>query len=105
MTTAVQSTTLGSNVSLASGSPAEGYYCPTTSGTLTLVGSAGTVGTPPSGEPATCSGVSGAANTSAAPGDYVEISVTYTFTPMFGSMSIASLLTSPITKSTWTRLN
>ena len=70
-----------------------------------MVGTAGTVGSPPSGQPATCTGVSHAANTTAAPGDYVEISVTYTFTPMFGNMSMASLLTTPITKSTWTRLN
>ena len=105
VTTAVHSTTLASNVSEPSGSPAEGYYCGTTSGTLTLVGTAGTVGSPPSGQPSTCSAVSGAANPTAAPGDYVKISVTYTFVPLFGGLSMAALLTTPITKSTWTRMN
>ncbi len=105
VTTAVHSTTLASNVSEPSGSPAEGYYCGTTSGTLTLVGTAGTVGSPPCGQPASCSAVSGAANPTAAPGDYVKISVTYTFVPLFGGLSMAALLTTPITKSTWTRMN
>ncbi len=105
VTTAIQSTTLGSNVALAGGSPSEGYYCGTTTGALTLVGTAGTVGSPPSGQPSTCSAVSQAANTSAAPGDYVEVSVTYTFVPLFGGMSLAALLNPSITKSTWERMN
>ncbi|MHB8530108.1 MAG: TadE/TadG family type IV pilus assembly protein [Caulobacteraceae bacterium] len=105
VTAGVQSTTLGSNVTQATGSPAEGYYCGTTSGALQLVGTAGTVGSPPSGAPATCAGVIGAADPIAPPGDYVQVSVTYPFTPLFGAISLAGLLTTPITKTTWTRMN
>ncbi len=97
-TTAVQNTSLGTGVTLASGSPAEGYYCTTTSGALSLVA------TPPAGPPADCSGVSGASNPSKPPGDYIQVSVTYSFTSPFSDVSVTSLLPSPITKTTWTRV-
>ena len=105
VTAAIQSTSLSTGVTQATGSPAEGYYCTTTAGALQLVGTAGTVGAPPSGQPATCAGVSGASAPTAAPGDYVQVNVSYTFTPVFSGVSLASLLPSPITTITWTRLN
>src|ERR1700756_2430202 len=39
ITAAVQATSLGTNLSLQSGYPAEGYYCATSSGALQAVGS------------------------------------------------------------------
>jgi Flp pilus assembly protein TadG len=106
VTNGVQSTSLTSSVTQAAGSPAEGYYCATTSGALQLVGTAGTVGSPPTQpSPDTCAAVAGASDPTAAPGDYVTVSVTYTFTSPFSGVSVASLLPSPITKTTMTRLN
>jgi Flp pilus assembly protein TadG len=99
VTTAVQSTSLASSVTQAAGSPAEGYYCATTSGALSLVA------TPPAARPATCAAVAGASDPNAPPGDYVQVSVTYTFTSPFSGVSVASLLPSAITKTTMTRLN
>ncbi len=78
VTAAVQSTSLGSAVTLAGGSPSEGYYC--------------TVGTklepvvppiPP--VPFNCLPFGNLA----APGDYVTVNVNYTFTPLFAGLSLA----------------
>jgi len=38
------------------------------------------------------------------PGDYVLITVSYTYTPVFAAVSIASVLASPITRTAWMRL-
>jgi hypothetical protein len=105
VTSAIASTSLGAGVTQAAGSPAEGYYCATTSGALTLVGTAGTVGSPPSGAPNTCAAVPGASAPSAGPGDYIQISVSYAYSPLVSGVSVASLLPSPITKTTRARLD
>jgi len=73
ITTAIQSTSLGTSVSLASGYPTEGYYCVNASGTLQSVGSL-------SSKPSDCSAV-GSSTTS--PGDYIQVQVTYGYSPMF----------------------
>jgi Flp pilus assembly protein TadG len=79
ITTAIQSTTLGTAVSLASGYPAENYYCVNASNALILQG-------PVSSPPATCStGV-------APPGDYIQVQVTYPYQPMFSGLSVMSAL-------------
>ncbi|CAN7448519.1 pilus assembly protein [Phenylobacterium sp. LjRoot164] len=102
--TAVQSTSLGSTVTVAAGSPAEGYYCVNSAGALTLVGTAGTLGSAPAKpNPFTCAGQFSGSTT--APGDYVRVTVTYPYEPIFAQASIASLLTTPITKTAWMRLN
>jgi TadE-like protein len=80
-TTAVQSTSLGTNVSLASGYPTETYYC-TSGTTLTSVG---TYSSPPS--PFDCSSVG---NPGVTPGDYIEVQVTYAYSPTFAGLSLAS---------------
>jgi Flp pilus assembly protein TadG len=100
ITTAAQSTTLGDDVTLQSGTPIEGYYC-VSSGQLTLASgsSTGTVGSPPT-KPSNFAG----ACSGASPGDYVQVAVTYTFTPLFPSMTVASLLPSPITRTAWYRV-
>ena len=40
-----------------------------------------------------------------APGDYVQVTVSYPYEPIFSQASLASLLTTPITKTAWMRLN
>lgn len=81
ITTAIQSTSLGTAVSLASGYPTETYYC-TSGTTLTSVG---TYSSPPS--PLDCSS---AGNSGVTPGDYIQIQVTYSYTPAFPGLSLAS---------------
>ena len=107
-TAAVGGTSLGSAVTLvappvtantscdstSSASGCEGYYCVNT-GALVVVG------TFPDNQPADCKPYS-ATDT---PGDYIQIKVSYTYTPMFTGISMASMLTSPITKIVWMRLS
>jgi Flp pilus assembly protein TadG len=84
VTTAVQSTSLGAAVTLAAGSPSETYYC--VSGTT--LQSVGSYSSPPS--PFNCAS---AGNAAATPGDYVEVDVTYSFTPTFAGLSLVSART------------
>lgn len=101
--TAVQSTSLGAQVTVAAANPAEGYYCVNSSGALTLVGVAGRPGVAPTKpNPFTCAGqVSGSTT---APGEYVQVTVSYPYAPIFSQASVASLLTTPITETAWMRL-
>jgi Flp pilus assembly protein TadG len=82
VTTAIQSTSLGTGVTLATGSPSETYYC--VSGT-TLE----SVATYPSSPPADCSAYGNAT----APADYMEIDVNYSYSPNFTGLSLASAQT------------
>jgi Flp pilus assembly protein TadG len=93
ITTAIQSTSLGTKVSLASGYPAEAYYCVNGSNALQLQGSV-------SSPPTTCS-------TGAAPGDYLQVGVTYPYKPLFpGLISVMSVSgVTSITKTSWMRLS
>lgn len=94
ITTAIQNTSLGSAVSLASGSPTEAYYCVNASNTLQSVGSL-------SAKPTDCSSVG---KSSVLPGDYIQVSVTCAYTPLFSiSLMTASGITS-INMTTWMRL-
>jgi hypothetical protein len=81
ITAAIQSTSLGTNVSVSSGYPAENYYC--TSGTT--LESVGTYSSPPS--PFDCSSVG---NPGVTPGDYIQVQVTYSYSPTFAGLSLAS---------------
>ena len=101
ITTAVQSTSLGTQVALQDPAPVEGYYCVDSNNTLQLVGSLGQICTPPV-KPATfnCSSY----GSSAAPGDYVQVAVTYTYTPVFPSVTVAALLPSPVVRTAWYRV-
>jgi Flp pilus assembly protein TadG len=89
ISTAMQSTPLGSNVSLSAKS--ESYYCVNSSGALVSAGSV-------SGSRPTCSDGQAA-------GDYVLITSNYTYTAVFTGVSVVSLLTNPIARTAWTRLN
>ena len=92
---AVQSTSLGTNVALQSGSPAEGYYCINSSNALQYVGSVSDT------EPSDYSVVG---NSNIQPADYIEISTTFSYTPLFKGITIGGSLTTPITKTAWMRL-
>ena len=94
ITTAVQSTALGNNVALQSGSPSEGYYCINSSGVLTWVSN---VSSPPNN----CSSVGSASTT---PHDYVVIQTTYTYAPIFPGLSVAALLPTTLTYTSYVRL-
>jgi Flp pilus assembly protein TadG len=94
VTTAVQATSLGTGVALASGNPTETYYC--VSGTS--LQSVGGYSSPPS--PFNCSA---AGNASATPGDYIGVSVTYSYTPTFAGLTLATAQT--LTGSSIERLN
>jgi Flp pilus assembly protein TadG len=97
ITSAIQSTSLGTAVSLASGYPAEDYRCANASNVLQSVGP---VSSPP---PANCSA---AGNPSGTPGDYLQVGVTCPYQSLFpGLISVMSVsgITS-ITKTSWMRL-
>ena len=94
VTNAIQATSLGTAVTLASGSPSETYYC--VSGTT--LQSVGTYSSPPT--PFNCSA---AGSSSTIPGDYMAVSVTYSYTPAFSGLTLASSQT--LTGSAIERLN
>jgi Flp pilus assembly protein TadG len=77
---------LGTAVTEQSGQRAEGYYCADVS-TGALVTNAGT----------TCT-------SGAKAGYYFKLQVSYTYAPVFPALSIASLLSTPIVQTAWTRL-
>lgn len=106
MTTAAQNTSLGTAATLQTSH--EQYYCTNASGGLVAVGTQGTINTTgtntdPSGAPGNCSGV--VSGSLAVPGDYVQITVNYSYSPLFRAVSMASFLTTPITQTAWSRLN
>jgi Flp pilus assembly protein TadG len=95
ITAAIQSTSLGTAVTLASGYPQEGYYCVNASGALQSVGSL-------TSKPSNCSA---AGNSSVAPGDYIQVAVNYSYVPLFRSLTvIAALGITSITTTSWMRL-
>ena len=94
ITTAIQSTSLGTAVSLASGYPAEGYYCVNASNALQSVGSL-------SSKPANCSA---AGNANASPGDYIQVRVTFSYAPLFGVTVMSAWGITSISMTSWMRL-
>jgi Flp pilus assembly protein TadG len=95
VTAAIQSTSLGTAVSLASGFPAEGYYCVNASNALQSVGSLAS-------KPADCTA---AGNPNTLPGDYIQIGVTFTYAPLFPGVTVMSVWgITTITQTSWMRL-
>lgn len=94
ITTAITSTSLGTAITLQSGSPAEAYYCVDASNTLVQVGTLGS-------KPATCAAVG---NQSVAPGDYVVITVSYTYVPILAGANVIAFLQTPIVRSATMRV-
>jgi uncharacterized membrane protein len=94
ITAAIQSTSLGTEVKLASGFPAEGYYCAGSSG-LQSVGSLAS-------KPADCTA---AGSPGVGPGDYVQVGVTFPYAPLFPGFSVMGALgVTSITTTSWMRL-
>ena len=81
VTTAAQSTSLGTGVTVASGYPSEEFYC-VSGNTLQSIGTS-----PPS--PYNCSTAT-PSNSAATPGDYIVVQVNYSYTPTFSGLSLAS---------------
>jgi hypothetical protein len=96
ITNAIQSTSLGTAVTLTSGYPQEGYYCVNGSGTLQAVGSLAS-------PPADCSAVG---NAGVAPGDYIQVAVTYGYASVFPNLTVmAALGITSITTTAWMRVD
>lgn len=95
VTNAVHSTSLGTQVSLQAGSPTEGYYCLNSSNTLQYVSNVNT-------KPANCSTVG---MPDLQPIDYIKITTTFDYAPLFPGVTVASMLETKITKTTLMRLN
>jgi len=76
LTRGVRSTTLGSNVTETH---SQGQYCVDGSGALTTSGCATTAW-------------------------YLVVTASYAYTPMFGPVSVGSIFTSPMTRTTWRRM-
>ena len=91
---ALGSTSLGTRVSLISGSPAEGYYCVNASNTLQYVSDV-------SSKPADCT-AAGMPSLQAA--DYIQIQTTFTYSPIFPGLSISSTFPTPINSASLMRL-
>jgi len=91
---AVQSTSLGTKVTLQAGSPAEGYYCVNTSNALQYMSDI-------SSKPADCTA---AGTPTLQPGDYIQIGTTYSYAPMFPGITVASAFTTPILRTALMRL-
>ncbi|OKO71618.1 TadE/TadG family type IV pilus assembly protein [Bradyrhizobium sp. NAS96.2] len=94
MQNALQSTSLGTRVSMISGSPSEGYYCINSSNALQYVSDV-------TSKPADCSA---AGMPTLQPGDYIVVQTTFTYTPLFPGLSIASGLPTPLTGTAMIRL-
>jgi Flp pilus assembly protein TadG len=98
LTTAVQnsltSTSLGTRVSLVSGSPSEGYYCVNSSNALQYVSDV-------SSKPADCTA---AGMPSLQPGDYIQVQTTFPYAPLFPGLSVTSTFATPINRTAFVRL-
>jgi len=91
---ALGSTSLGTAVSLVSGSPSVGYYCVNSSNALQYVSNI-------SSKPADCTA---AGTPSLQPGYYIQVQTTFTYTPIFPGMSISSTFPTPINRTSLMRL-
>jgi hypothetical protein len=95
ITNGLASTSLGSSVTIAPGSPTEAYYCINSSGALQQVATYTDV------KPTDCTAVG---DTTRAPADYVRITATYNYTPLFGQATVGTLLPSTFTSAGFIRV-
>jgi hypothetical protein len=91
---AIQSTSLGTRISLVSGSPSEGYYCVNSLNALQYISDV-------SSKPADCTA---AGTPTLQPGDYIQVQTTFTYAPLFPRLSVASTFPSPINRTAIMRL-
>ena len=96
ITNGLKSTSLGTAVTVAATSPTEGYYCLTSGGVLKK--EADYTDT----KPANCSAEGDSAHV---PGDYLKITATYAYRPMFGrGITVGSLMPATLSSSSMIRL-
>jgi Flp pilus assembly protein TadG len=91
---ALKSTSLGTRVSLISGSPSEGYYCINAANALQYVSNV-------SSKPSDCS-VAGMP--SLQPGNYIQVQTTFPYTPIFPGLSVTGTFPTPINTTAIMRL-
>jgi Flp pilus assembly protein TadG len=91
---AVQTTSLGNQVTLASGSPSEGYYCVNSSGVLVRVSDVNS-------KPSDCSAQGEAGEQ---PSDYIQVSTTYSYSALFPGVTVSSAFPATITASSLMRM-
>lgn len=94
MQSAAQATSLGADVTLNTATGA--WYCSNASSELIEVAAIG------SAPPADCSGV--LSGSTAIPGEYLSVTASYTFTPLFAAASVAANLPSNIQRTAWIRM-
>jgi Flp pilus assembly protein TadG len=94
MKNALASTSLGTSVSLISGSPSEGYYCVNSSNALQYVSDV-------SSKPADCTA---AGMPSLQPGDYIQVQTTFPYAPLFPGISVTGSFATPINSTAILRL-
>jgi Flp pilus assembly protein TadG len=94
VTAAVQSTSLGHGVTLESGSLSEGYFCLDLSGALKPAGTLNV-------RPVDCSAT---AMPHLQPGNYIRVSVTYSYTPIFSDLTVARFFGTLIQGTSYMRL-
>lgn len=95
VTTAIQSTSLGNSVQLQGGSPSEGWYCVSSTGTLQYMSD---YANPP--DDCTAAGVP-----TTAPADFVKVQTTYAYSPIFPGLSVAAVFPAHITSTSYVRLS
>src|SRR5690349_17236564 len=90
ITQAAQSTALGTQVTIVTGSPQEGFYCLNDAGALQLIANASL------NPPADCSstGLPGQQ-----PGDYIKVTTSFSYAPMFPGVTVAGVFPTPIIKT------
>jgi Flp pilus assembly protein TadG len=98
LTTAIQnslqSSSLGTRVTLQANSPSEGYYCINSSNALQFVSDV-------SSKPADCTA---AGMPSLQPGDYIQIQTTFSYTPLFPGITVTNAFSTPILRKAMMRL-
>ena len=96
ITQAAQSTALGNQVTIATGSPQEGFYCLNDAGALQHIANASL------NPPADCSstGLPGQQ-----PGDYIRVTTSFSYAPLFPGVTVAGVFPTPIMKTSMMRLN
>lgn len=104
ITAGAQSTGLGADVSVAAGSPIDGYYCAYSDDTLKPAGATTTwtIGATAPAKPGDCTYVK--AGNQAKPAEYMNVTVEYDFTPIFSFNPITALLPGTISSTAWVRL-
>jgi len=96
ITRGLQSTTLGSNVTLATGYPTEAYYC-----TSTSTGALQNVGAVTSARPADCTA---AGSSTDIPGNYLIVRGEYAYSPLFRGITIGTSLPTNIQATSTMRM-